>query len=69
MTNRALAELKGLVRPIPNQGIVIGALALREAEARSEIENIDTARDELFQSALFSERPGCLSSQRHCTLP
>lgn len=55
--NRALAELKGLARSIPNQGILIDTLALQEAKASSEIENIVTTQDELFQSELFPEGP------------
>ena len=40
--NRALAELKGRAATIPNQGILIDTLALQEAKASSEIENIVT---------------------------
>ena len=46
--NRALAELKGRAATIPNQGILIDTLALQEAKACSEIENIVTTQDELF---------------------
>lgn len=56
--SRALAELKGTARTIPNQGILIDSLALQEAKASSEIENIVTTQDELFQSGLFPEEPG-----------
>jgi Fic family protein len=55
--NRALAELKGRAATIPNQGILIETLALQEAKASSEIENIVTTQDELFQAALFPEGP------------
>ncbi|WP_458879489.1 Fic/DOC family N-terminal domain-containing protein [Arenibacterium sp. CAU 1754] len=47
--NRALAELKGRAATIPNQGVLIDTLALQEAKASSEIENIVTTQDELFQ--------------------
>ena len=47
--NRALAELKGRAATIPNQTILIDTLALQEAKASSEIENIVTTRDNLFQ--------------------
>ena len=57
--NRALAELKGRAATIPNQGILIDTLALQEAKASSEIENIVTTQDELFQLGLF---PGGLES-------
>ncbi|MBZ8117376.1 Fic family protein [Roseovarius sp. LXJ103] len=55
--NRALAELKGRAASIPNQGILIDTLALQEAKASSEIENIVTTQDELFQADLFPEGP------------
>lgn len=48
--NRALAELKGRAAAVPNQGILIDTLALQEARASSEIENIVTTQDELFQA-------------------
>jgi Fic family protein len=55
--NRALAELKGRAATIPNQGILIDTLALQEAKASSEIENIVTTQDELFQADLHLEGP------------
>ena len=55
--NRAVAELKGRAASIPNQGILIDALALQEAKASSEIENIVTTQDELFRADLFPEGP------------
>lgn len=55
--NRALAELKGRAAIIPNQGILIDTLALQEAKASSEIENIVTTQDELFQADLFPDGP------------
>lgn len=55
--NRALAELKGRAATIPNQGILIDTLALQEAKASSEIENIVTTQDELFQVDLRFEGP------------
>lgn len=53
--NRALAELKGRAASIPNQGILIDSLSLQEAKASSEIENIVTTQDELFQADIFPE--------------
>lgn len=55
--SRALADLKGQARTIPNQGILIDTLALQEAKASSEVENIVTTQDELFQADLFPEDP------------
>lgn len=53
--NRHLAELKGRAATIPNPGILIATLSLQEAKASSEIENIVTTQDELFQLSLFAE--------------
>ncbi|WP_461098585.1 Fic family protein [Spirosoma luteolum] len=47
---RALAELKGLTRLLPNQAILVDALVLKEAKASSEIENIITTSDRLYQA-------------------
>ena len=56
--HRYLAELKGRAATIPNQGILIDTLSLQEAKASSEIENIVTTQDELFQLSAFPENPG-----------
>lgn len=56
--HRYLAELKGRAATIPNQGILIDTLSLQEAKASSEIENIVTTQDELFQTSAFPENPG-----------
>lgn len=56
--HRYLAELKGRAASIPNQGILIDTLSLQEAKASSEIENIVTTQDELFQANLFPDHPG-----------
>lgn len=53
--HRYLAELKGRAATIPNQGILIDTLSLQEAKASSEIENIVTTQDELFQFNAFPE--------------
>ena len=45
----ALAELKQAAELIPNQGVLINTLPLLEAQASSEIENIITTTDQLFQ--------------------
>src|SRR5215208_1221716 len=45
----ALAELKQAAELIPNQGVLINTLPLLEAQASSEIENIITTTDRLFQ--------------------
>jgi len=56
--HRFLAELKGRAAAIPNQGILIDTLSLQEAKASSEIENIVTTQDELFQAGLFDDGVG-----------
>ncbi len=56
--HRYLVELKGRAATIPNQGILIDTLLLQEAKASSEIENIVTTQDELFQTSAFPENPG-----------
>ncbi|RYD85478.1 MAG: Fic family protein [Verrucomicrobiaceae bacterium] len=55
--HRRLAEVKGSAGIIPNQGILIDTLSLQEARASSEIENIITTQDEMFQAMLFPEGP------------
>ncbi|WP_454688048.1 protein adenylyltransferase Fic [Achromobacter aloeverae] len=47
----ALAELTGTANRIPNQGMLINVLPMLEAQASSEIENIVTTTDRLFQFA------------------
>ncbi len=47
---RAMAELKGLGGVIPNPAMLVNTLVLQEAKASSEIENIITTNDALFQA-------------------
>jgi Fic family protein len=49
--NRALAELKGAGELIPNQSMLINSIPLQEARVSSEIENIITTNDKLFEAA------------------
>lgn len=49
--NRRLAELKGVALTIPNEQILISTLTLQEAKDSSEIENIVTTQDDLYQGA------------------
>ena len=53
--SRQLAELKGLVATIPNQGVLIHSLGMQEAKDSSAIENIVTTHDELFQDDALPE--------------
>jgi Fic family protein len=52
----ALAELKQAAELIPNQGILINTLPMLEAQASSEIENIVTTTDRLFQFKEMDEK-------------
>jgi Fic family protein len=52
----ALAELKQAAELIPNQSVLINTLPLLEAGASSEIENIVTTTDKLFQHARNEEQ-------------
>ena len=47
----ALAELKQAAELIPNQAMLINTIPLLEAKDSSEIENIVTTTDQLFQYA------------------
>jgi len=47
--HRYLAELKGVAKTIPNEGILISTLTIQEAKDSSAIENIITTHDELFR--------------------
>lgn len=49
--NRRLAELKGVAQTIPNENILISTLTLQEAKDSSEVENIVTTQDDLYQGA------------------
>jgi len=53
--NRALAELKGYAKKLPNQSMLVNTIALREAKASSEIENIFTTDDELYKALSGSD--------------
>jgi Fic family protein len=46
----ALAELKGVGDTIPNQALLIRSIGLQEARSSSEIENIVTTTDDLYQA-------------------
>lgn len=54
--NKALAELKGIAKKLPNQAMLVNTIALREAKASTEIENIFTTDDELYKSLTYSEQ-------------
>lgn len=65
-SHRQLAELKGVAGTIPNESILIDTLALQEAKDSSEIENIVTTEDELFQGdATASLFPSTAAKEVH----
>jgi len=53
--NKALAELKGIAKKLPNKSMLVNTISLREAKASSEIENIFTTDDELYKSLTVKE--------------
>lgn len=52
--NMRLAELKGVAMTIPNENILASTLTLQEAKDSSEVENIVTTQDDLYQGAAES---------------
>ena len=50
--SRALGELKGEIKKIPNSQILIDTISLQEAKDSNEIENIVTTDDELYQGSV-----------------
>ncbi len=49
-SNKALAELKGIERIIPNPNVILNSIVLKEAKSSSEIENIVTTNDKLYEA-------------------
>lgn len=54
--SRALARLNGTLNSIPNPNLFIDTVYLQEAKASSEIENIITTNDELYQSMVADRK-------------
>lgn len=50
-SNKALSELKGYAQTLPNQALLINGIVLQEARFSSEIENIVTTNDDLYQAS------------------
>ncbi len=50
ISHKALAELNGYAKIIPNKNILINAVTINEAKDSSEIENIVTTHDELYRA-------------------
>jgi Fic family protein len=54
--SRALSELKGSITNLPNPYLFIDTINLQEAQASSEIENIVTTQDALFQASIADKK-------------
>lgn len=54
--SRALAELKGALNNLPNPHLFVDTINLQEAQASSEIENIITTQDALFQASIAEKQ-------------
>ncbi len=54
--SRALAQLNGAIRNLPNPSLFLDTLHLQEAKASSEIENIITTNDDLYQAAVADKK-------------
>ncbi|MBI4979684.1 MAG: Fic family protein [Spirochaetes bacterium] len=61
--HRFLAELKGVSQTIPNVNILINTLSLQEARKSSEVENIITTQDEMFQADIFEDFPNAAAKE------
>jgi len=54
--SRALAQLNGAMRNIPNPKLFLDTIHLQEAKASSEIENIITTNDDLYKSVVAKKK-------------
>lgn len=54
--SRALSELKGAIKNLPNPLLFIDTINLQEAQASSAIENIITTQDALFQATIADKK-------------
>lgn len=54
--SRSLAHLNGAIRNLPNPTLFIDSIHLQEAKASSEIENIITTHEKLYQSYVGEEK-------------
>jgi len=64
LASRALAELKGAAKTIPNESILLNTLVLQEAKDSSEVENIVTTQDEVYQADLDLKETVIKSAQK-----
>lgn len=54
--SRALAQLNGAIRNLPNPSLFLDTLHLQEAKASSEIENIITTNDDLYRAVVADKK-------------
>lgn len=54
--SRALAQLNGAIRNLPNPSLFLDTLHLQEAKASSEIENIITTNDDLYKAVVADKK-------------
>ena len=54
--SRALAQLNGAIRNLPKPSLFLDTLHLQEAKASSEIENIITTNDDLYQAVVADKK-------------
>lgn len=54
--SRALAQLNGAIRNLPNPSLFLDTIHLQEAKASSEIENIITTNDDLYQAVVADKK-------------
>ncbi len=54
--SRALAQLNGAIRNLPNPSLFLDTIHLQEAKASSEIENIITTNDDLYKAAVSDKK-------------
>ncbi|WP_417609169.1 Fic family protein [Owenweeksia hongkongensis] len=56
IASRALAQLNGAIRNLPNPSLFLDTIHLQEAKASSEIENIITTNDDLYQAVVADKK-------------
>lgn len=54
--SRALAQLNGAIRNLPNPSLFLDTIHLQEAKASSEIENIITTNDDLYRAVVADKK-------------
>ena len=54
--SRALSKLNGAITNLPNPRLFLDTIHLQEAKASSEIENIITTNDDLYQAAIADKK-------------